>query len=304
MKTVNELPKVLVVDDAPINIQLLNDALQENHRVFFATNGKDALKIAATSLPDLILLDIMMPDMDGYEVCRKFKADPLLKDIPIIFITAMSQQEDESSGLELGAVDYITKPFNPSIVRLRVRNQLELKRQRDLLGRLSCMDGLTGLHNRRGFDEFIDREWRRAIRNRSPMSIIMIDIDHFKDYNDAYGHLAGDDCLKRVAYLLEASLERPADFIARYGGEEFICVLPDTEMPGTLVLAEKLRLAIESAAIPHQFSMVAPCVTISLGAISEIPSPASDSKELLNRADKLLYLAKRKGRNQVAGDQG
>lgn len=218
MNKICEPPKLLIVDDAPINIQLLNDVLKDDVRVFFATNGSDALKIASTTIPDLILLDIMMPEMDGYEVCRKLKTDPLLRDIPVIFITAKSQQEDEATGLELGAVDYITKPFSPGIVRLRVRNHLELKRQRDLLGRLSFLDGLTGLPNRRGFDEFLSREWRRAVRNKSHISIVMIDIDKFKDYNDSYGHLAGDDCLKKVAAILENSLDRAADFVARYGG--------------------------------------------------------------------------------------
>ncbi|GAM08566.1 response regulator PleD [Geobacter sp. OR-1] len=303
MKTGSDTPKILIVDDAAINIQLLNDVLQDNNRVFFATNGRDAIRIAANTVPDLVLLDIMMPDMDGYEVCREFKADPLLKDIPIIFITAMSQQEDESSGLELGAVDYITKPFNPAIVRLRVRNQLELKRQRDLLGRLSCLDGLTGLANRRGLDEYLDKEWRRALRNRTPISVIMIDIDHFKDYNDSYGHLAGDDCLKRVAYMLEGTLERPADFVARYGGEEFVGILPETELPGTMIIAEKLRYVIEAVQIPHSSSQVAPYVTISVGATCGVPAPELEARELLNRADQLLYQAKRNGRNQVAGDQ-
>lgn len=302
MKKKSEMPKLLIVDDASINIQLLNEALKNDCRIFFATNGRDALKIAATSLPDLILLDVMMPDMDGYEVCRKLKADPVLRAIPVIFITAMSQMEDETAGLELGAVDYITKPFHPSVVRLRVRNHLELKRQRDLLARLSFIDGLTGLANRRGFDEYYEREWRRAHRNGTAISLIMIDIDQFKQFNDTYGHLEGDICLKKVARLLEETLERPADFIARYGGEEFVCVLPETELPGTLVIAEKLRRAVEDEKIPHQSSTVAPQVTISLGVACDTPSTEIEPEELLCRADRLLYQAKLAGRNRVAGE--
>jgi diguanylate cyclase (GGDEF)-like protein len=299
----NELQqKVLIVDDAPINIQILNEALKDRYRVFFATNGRDAIRIAASSVPDMILLDIMMPEMDGYEVCRIIKADQVTKDIPIIFITAMNQQENEAAGLELGAADYITKPFNPDIVKLRVRNQLELKRQRDLLSRLSLQDGLTGIPNRRSFDEHYDREWRRAFRNQSEISIIMCDIDHFKAYNDSYGHLAGDDCLRRVAGLMCTILERPADLVARFGGEEFICVLPETGLSGSMVIAEKLRGSVESMEIPHQYSPVAPMLTVSLGVATAVPHDEITSSDLISCADKQLYLAKQGGRNRVMGE--
>jgi diguanylate cyclase (GGDEF)-like protein len=298
----NELQqKVLIVDDAPINIQILNEALKDRYRVFFATNGRDAIRIAASSVPDMILLDIMMPEMDGYEVCRIIKADKVTKDIPVIFITAMSQQENEAAGLELGAADYITKPFNPDIVRLRVRNQLELKRQRDLLSRLSLQDGLTGIPNRRSFDEHYDREWRRAFRNQAEIAIIMCDIDHFKSYNDSYGHLAGDDCLRRVAGLMRTILERPADLVARFGGEEFICVLPETGLSGSMAIAEKLRGSVVSMEITHQYSPVAPMLTVSLGVAAAVPNNEMKSSDLISCADKQLYLAKQGGRNRVMG---
>lgn len=294
--------KILIVDDAPINIQILNEALRETYRVFFATNGKDAVRIAVSSLPDIILLDVMMPEMDGYEVCRAIKADPVTKDIPIIFITALNQMENETAGLELGAADYITKPFNPDIVKLRVRNHLELKRQRDLLSRLSLQDGLTGIPNRRAFDEYYKREWRRSQRNQSEISVIMGDIDHFKTYNDSYGHLAGDDCLRRVADMMQNLLERPADLVARYGGEEFICVLPETGLAGAMITAEKLRAALESLGIIHSYSPVAPVLTVSLGCASVVPSTSMTADDLISLADKQLYLAKQGGRNRVAGE--
>jgi diguanylate cyclase (GGDEF)-like protein len=291
--------KILIVDDAPINIQVLNEALRERYRIFFATSGEDALKLVATMLPDLILLDVMMPDMDGYEVCRRLKNDPLLQGIPVIFVSAMSQQEDETIGLELGAVDYITKPFSPAIVQLRVRNQLELKRQRDLLERLAMIDGLTGLPNRRAFDEIFEREWRRAARNRNTFSLLMLDIDHFKAYNDAYGHLAGDDCLKQVASSQAQALVRPADFVARFGGEEFVCVLPETDEDGALVMAEKLRSAVEKLQIPHPMSPTSPMVTISVGVATTVPDNEQDSAAFVGVADELLYEAKHAGRNRV-----
>jgi len=296
--------KILVVDDAPINIQVLNESLRERYRIFFATNGADALNLAASMLPDLILLDVMMPDMDGYEVCRRLKTDALLQGIPVIFISAMSQQEDEAVGLELGAVDYITKPFNPAIVQLRVRNQLELKRQRDLLERLAMIDGLTGLPNRRAFDETYEREWRRAARNQSSLSLLLLDIDFFKAYNDAYGHLAGDDCLKQVAAVLARALVRPGDFMARFGGEEFVCVLPETTLEGALQLAEKLRSAVEQLQIPHEMSSIAPVVTISIGAAATVPAGEQAGAALLREADGNLYAAKHAGRNRVGHQAG
>jgi len=304
MNRLHQQQKVLIVDDAPLNIQVLNETLRGAYRTFFATTGRDALKVAMTVVPDLILLDIMMPEMDGYEVCRILKADPYLKDVPVIFITAMSSKENESVGLELGAVDYITKPFNPGIVRLRVRNHLELKRQRDLLGRLSLTDGLTGIANRRAFDDYYGREWRRALRAGTELALVMLDIDHFKQYNDRYGHLAGDDCLKRVAVMLEATLARPGDFLARYGGEEFVCVLPETNEEGALVTAERLRGAVTALRIPHETSPVAPWVTVSLGVAAVGPTKRMKPEELLKQADDLLYCAKNEGRDRVAALEG
>ncbi|MSM39537.1 MAG: diguanylate cyclase [Geobacter sp.] len=302
--TFTDQQKILIVDDAIINIQVLNELLKGEYRVFFATRGSEALDIATTALPDLIMLDIMMPDMDGYDICRKLKADPLLKEIPVIFITAMSQEQDEVLGLELGAVDYITKPFNLSLVRLRVRNQLELKRQRDILERLSLMDGLTGLPNRRAFDECFDREWRRAWRKGWDLSLIMLDIDYFKAYNDTYGHIAGDDCLKRIGSALAATLGRGGDFIARYGGEEFICVLPNTDTAGATAMGEKLRTMVEELQIPHQTSSISPSVTISLGVAHVTPDKGVTPESLVEQADAMLYRAKRDGRNRVASLPG
>lgn len=290
---------ILLVDDAPTNIQMLNETLKDGYHLFFATNGRDALRIASESVPDLILLDVIMPEMDGYEVCRHLKADPAMRDVPIIFITAMNQQEDEAIGLELGAVDYITKPFNPTIVRLRIRNQIELKRQRDLLTRLSHLDGLTGIPNRRALDEVLEREWRRGSRSMRPLSLLMIDIDHFKAYNDSSGHLAGDDCLRTVAQTLKISLGRAGDFVGRYGGEEFMAVLPETDADGALVVAREIIEAISKLAIPHPASPQSEKITISIGIATADTKREQQAICLLHEADSALYRAKQEGRNRI-----
>ncbi len=292
-------PRVLVVDDESINIKALNEALRDQCEVLFATSGRKALAVAAATLPDLVLLDIKMPEMDGYAVCRAMKDDDLLRAVPVIFITALASEADESMGLELGAVDYIAKPFNPAVVRLRVKNHLEMKRQRDLLSRLSFMDSLTDLPNRRAFDERLDAEWRRAMRFQTPLSVLMIDIDHFKGYNDTHGHLAGDGCLRQVARALADSVCRVGDFLARYGGEEFICLLPGQDPVGVRALAEKLRATVVGLHIDHAASPVCPWVTISLGIASSQPPAGGTPERLVAAADERLYLAKKCGRNQA-----
>jgi diguanylate cyclase (GGDEF)-like protein len=295
--------KILIVDDAPDNIQIINAILEEDYEIFFATSGKQAIEIAFSENPDLILLDIMMPDMDGYEVCRKLKSYKQFHHIPIIFLTAMNDTENEAKGLKLGAIDYITKPFNPAIVEVRIKNHLELKRQRDILQNLSSRDGLTGIANRRRFDEFLDQEWQRAKRKKTPLSLIMMDVDHFKQYNDNSGHLAGDDCLKQIASTLDNQLKRPTDLVARYGGEEFVSILPDTDNEGALHIAKRFRESIAELKIPHSNSSAADHVTISLGVATITPSPLFSKEDLIKVADKSLYEAKAAGRNQVKNKQ-
>ena len=241
----------------------------------------------------------MMPEMDGYALCALLKADVRLQAIPVIFITALADAEDETRGLALGAVDYITKPFKEAIVRLRVKTHLEVKRQRDILDQLSHLDGLTGIPNRRAFDERLDREWRRAIRSQDPLAVAIMDIDHFKQYNDAYGHLAGDDCLRQVAVGLTAGPKRAGDFVARFGGEEFVCLLDAADAGGLAIMAEKLRAGIESLHIAHETSPVSPWVTISIGAAICVPTLETPVSDFLGLADTRLFEAKRLGRNRV-----
>jgi len=291
---------VLIVDDDRLNIQVLGNLLKDEFDVVVALNADEAMERIINSGPHIILLDIQMPGMDGFEFIEKIKRDPESKDIPVIFLSGMVSEEDEKKGLEMGAVDYITKPFRPAVVKARLRNQLELKRQRDLLSRLSSLDGLTGIHNRRRFDEFFHHEWRRAGRTGQALSLIMFDIDYFKPYNDNYGHVAGDETLKEVATAISRSMERGTDFTARYGGEEFVCVLPDTDEEGAAQVAERVRVNIQALSIPHSFSEVSSAITISAGVATARPSDSGITPvQLMENADRALYSAKKNGRNQV-----
>lgn len=292
---------VLIVDDMAANIEVLDGVLGEEYEILFATNGKDAVEIAADNQPDIILLDVVMADMDGYEVCARLKANHKTQDIPVIFITAMNQEEEESKGLNVGGIDYITKPIRASIVKARVRNHLELKRYRDYLKELSSLDGLTGIANRRKFNESLDYEWRRARRNQTSIALLIMDIDNFKSYNDHYGHIAGDDCLKRVAKILKETARRPPDLPARYGGEEFVLLLPETDRAGASLVAEQFQQRTRITNISHEFSDAAPYVTLSVGIGAAIPSDSQSSNELIESADKCLYAAKENGRNRVEG---
>lgn len=295
-----ELPgTVLIVDDEPINIAVLTDILEERYEILFATDGLKALDLARTAQPDLILLDVMMPVMDGYEVCRRLKEGRDTASIPVVFVTAMTDVDDEARGLELGAMDYITKPVSPPVVRARVRNQIELKQARDQLMRLAVTDGLTGLSNRRHFDSVLEKEYQRLARSRGLLSLILFDIDHFKAYNDTYGHLAGDDCLRRIGGVVLHTLTRAADFGARYGGEEFVCILPETGHDGAVAMAEKLRAGILDLEIPHVKSSASHHVTASLGVVTVRCIAGRSPLHVVAQADEQLYAAKSSGRNRI-----
>lgn len=293
-------PIVLIVDDMPFNVKVLRETLKCDYRVEVAGNGAEALERArGEPQPDLILLDVMMPDMDGYEVCRQLKSDPLTAAIPVIFVTAKDDEADQEQGFELGGIDYITKPFSLAVVKMRVRTHIQLKRQTDALERLAYADPLTGIPNRRQFLETLEREYRRALREDSALSVLMIDVDHFKAYNDHYGHGAGDDCLRQVATALARALFRPGDLIARYGGEEFVAVLPQTDREAAAMLAERLRQAVLDLDYPHARSSTGDRVTVSIGGATTSLHAAADSLEaLLAQADQMLYRAKDGGRNR------
>ncbi|EFL52152.1 response regulator receiver modulated diguanylate cyclase [Solidesulfovibrio fructosivorans JJ]] len=291
--------KILIVDDMRANTRLLAKKLSGEYECLTATSGMEALEVVHAQQPDLILLDILMPGMDGFETCRQLKDDERSRKIPVIFITSLDEDEDEAKGLDLGAVDYIRKPFRMPIVKARIRNHIELKRARDLLEEQAFIDSLTAIPNRRRFDAVLDKEWRRAQRNGAPLSLILLDIDFFKKYNDNYGHQQGDDCLRRVGWSLKESVRRAADFVARYGGEEFAVILPGTDTQGALDASDTIRLRISSLAIPHEHSSVAPHVTVSLGVATSYPERNHGPGEIIDAADQALYRAKEEGRNTV-----
>jgi diguanylate cyclase (GGDEF)-like protein len=298
-----EQMRVLIVDDEKMNRDLLVALLKPLYRVMVAKSGEQALKAASRVMgkPDIILLDIMMPDMDGYEVCRRLKANEESMNIPVIFVTAMGEVEDESKGFSLGAVDYIIKPVSLPIVQARVNTHLRLKHKTDLLERMAFLDGLTEIPNRRAFDTALHKEWNRAKRAAIPLAMIMMDVDKFKQYNDHYGHTAGDDCLKQLAATLAGVIRRPGDMVARYGGEEFCALLIDTDLQGAVKVAEKFRARVELLQIKHNFSVPAPVVTISVGVAAIIPDRDEDVSPLTlqEQADSKLYLAKEAGRNRI-----
>ncbi len=295
-------PRLLVVDDQPANVQALYQLFSADHQVFMATHGEQALAVCRDRLPDVVLLDVVMPGMDGHAVCRALKADPLTRDIPVIFLTSQSEAEDEAEGLSMGAADFIAKPLRPGIVRLRVKTQLTLKQQADMLREMAFLDGLTGVHNRRYFDQYFDNEFRRAERSGTPLAVVMIDIDHFKRFNDHYGHQRGDDCLREVALCVRDSLRRPADLAARYGGEEFVCVLPETDAVGALAITAAIEQRIRGLAIEHAASPQEPhIVTASIGLCMSAPKAGTSAIELLAMADRQLYQAKASGRARVCG---
>jgi diguanylate cyclase (GGDEF)-like protein len=291
--------RVLIVDDHPENILVLMDSLDEDCAVLVAKDGAKALEQAMNHRPDLILLDVMMPAMDGFEVCARLKADDRTKGIPVIFITAMREECDEEKGLRLGAIDYIRKPINPSVTRVRIRNHLALRRKTLLLEECALLDGLTEIRNRRWFDEALTREWMRGRRMGEPLSLAMLDIDHFKPYNDTYGHAQGDQCLIQVARALSHGMRRHSDLVARYGGEEFVILAPDTPLDAAVVLVREIARAVEGLRIPHAASPVADHVTISGGVACMVPSENDAETLLIEHADEALYQAKAAGRARV-----
>ena len=301
--------RLLVVDDDIDTIRLMISILEGLGEVFFATNGRDALTMVREQPPDLILLDAEMPGMDGFAVCAKIKGDPIHADLPIIFVTAHTDVDLEMKALHLGAVDFITKPPSPAIVRARAKTHLALKQRTDEWRRLASVDGLTGVANRRAFDNAMEQEWRRACRSKSSLALLMIDVDYFKRFNDQYGHLAGDDCLRTVASTLFTIARRPGELVARYGGEEFAVILPSCNQVTALKIAEKIRTAIAACQIPHAASEISDHVTISVGvsclslictvvgqehsslsgACQSVDTCRKGVKLLITAADKALY---------------
>jgi diguanylate cyclase (GGDEF)-like protein len=294
------LPTVLVVDDDRVNRTMLAQLLQGECRLILARDGASALARLEEEDVSLVLLDVSMPDMDGYEVLRRIRANPLTRDVGVIFITSQTDEADEERGLSLGASDYVTKPIRPAIALARIRVHLKLAQQRRELMRLSTQDGLTGLANRRHFDEMLDIACRQAARSAIQIGVALFDVDHFKEYNDHYGHGAGDEALRKVALVLREHARRPTDLAARYGGEEFVLLAPDS--PHFEQLLEQIRCAVADLKLPHAYSSTAEFVTVSGGGVLVTGSASLSPADIVRHADRLLYDAKRAGRNRIAFD--
>jgi len=286
---------VLIVDDEISNIITLSDILEHEYDVSALRDSREVLETVKTDLPDVVLLDIIMPEMDGYEVIEALKQTNAVREIPIIFITGLDDLKAEEKGLALGAADYITKPFHAPIVKLRVKNQVKILDQLRTIERLSMHDQLTGLPNRHNFETRMSYEWNRAQREKTPLSLLMIDIDNFKIYNDSYGHQQGDNALVCVAKVFNQTLKRSGDFAVRWGGEEFIILLPNTESSGALDVAEDIRKSVENTVVPGKQMTK---VTVSVGVHTWTHNQDSTIDELISNADAALYEAKNQGRNR------
>ncbi|ALG67013.1 diguanylate cyclase domain-containing protein [Beggiatoa leptomitoformis] len=317
----SETPTILIVDDVPANVGVLFDFLSSNgFEVLVARNGESALQIIETARPHLILLDIMMPGIDGFETCRRIKANKTTNEIPVIFMTALTDIVDKVKGFKLGAVDYVTKPFHQEEVLARVSTHLKihylqtelqdknkelqekeaaLQKANKELADLVSQDGLTQIANRRRFDEYLQLQWAQMLRVNYPLTLMMCDVDFFKNYNDEYGHQAGDECLKQIATALTQCVKRSVDLVARYGGEEFALILPNTNQEGAMRIAEMIHQAIAQRQITHKKSKIANFITLSIGISSVIPTTENNPHLLISVADKALYRAKEQGRNQT-----
>lgn len=294
-------PTILIVDDMTTNLLLLSDLLKDDCNIKISKSGTKALEILnAPNDIDLVLLDIEMPDINGYEVCKELKNNNKTKNLPIVFITAKNSEEDEEFALNLGAIDYITKPFSKVILKLRLKNHLELKLKTDLLEQLSMYDGLTNIRNRRFFDEAFETTFLEIKRENKNLAVMMIDIDFFKPYNDNYGHGKGDEALKKVAFAFQSTIKRPTDLVARYGGEEFVILLKDIDKPGLETVAKNLLEAVRDLKITHDFSKVANFITVSIGISYYNTNKDITKIELLIKADETLYKVKNSGRNNFS----
>lgn len=289
---------ILIVDDDKPNRKMLKELLQEQAKIIFAKNGEQAQLLARKHIPDLILMDVIMPDLSGFEVIEILKNDPETMNISVIFITGLANDDDEARGFDLGGCDYIYKPFKSNIVIARVMMHLELIRQRKMLDEIAHIDALTGVNNRRKMDIVLVDEVAANELEKSTLLVAIIDIDYFKQFNDNYGHGAGDVALRQVGQALREVCQRPRDFVARYGGEEFVAILPDCDQAGAEIMLSNINQAIADKIIKHEFSNVSSLLTISIGAVVVKSSEHVVLANIMKQADRLLYQAKDQGRNQ------
>jgi diguanylate cyclase (GGDEF)-like protein len=302
--------KVLLVEDSIASLQVIQTYVESaGHSVVTACDGEEGIQKFLEHKPDLVLLDVNMPNMDGYQCARHIRKNCQRGNlwIPIIFLSGEVTDDAIVKGIDSGGDDYLLKPITRKVLSAKLRAMARIANMRKELEdatahlkRLSSIDGLTQLYNRRHFDETLKREWSRSNRSQSPLSLILCDIDHFKAFNDNYGHVAGDDALVKTSKAIIETLQRPSDLPARYGGEEFAVILPDTPAVGAMIVAEQLRTAVDTLTIPHAFSNAANIVTMSIGVSTYYPNKTKASYvELLESADRGLYRAKNNGRNRI-----
>ncbi len=292
------MEKILIIDDSPVQANFLSSILTTDYEVTVVNTPREGLEKARTVDYSLILLDVIMPGMDGFQLLKMLQEEVVLRHTPVILITSLNDIQHEEQGLTLGAVDYITKPFHPAIVQARVNTHIKLYRYRTQIEREATVDQLTGVPNRRRYDAVSGKRWQDAIRLGAPISICMFDIDKFKVYNDTFGHPAGDKVIKAVAETAASKLRRGTDFFARYGGEEFVALILGGGSENDFAYLKKVRQAVEDLQIPHN-PEVSQWVTISIGGITVLPKVGSTYDMYLKMADAMLYDAKRFGRNQV-----
>lgn len=289
---------ILLVDENPHDLRLLREALKDYGDILFATSGAAALRMVAKCQPDLIITDLQLSDTDGIELCRRLKKQKETRDIAVLLIAYEENHKYEVAALEAGAADFINKPINQQIIRARVKTQLNIVRHNNLLRLLADKDGLTEVYNRRYFETQSRIELKRHYRQQHPLTLALLDIDHFKPYNDAYGHLQGDICLREVAQAIQECTRRPGEFVARYGGEEFAVILPNTSIHNAKKYGQWICEQVLSLAVPHAHSGAVPFVTISVGLATVVPTSLTTLENLITTADSALYLAKESGRNQ------
>ena len=295
--------KILIIEDSKLNQEVLRRILHNDYTLDFVGDGAEALEKIKAESTDLILLDLILPGMNGFEVLSELRKCESTRSIPVIIITGRTDPEEEVKGLQLGATDYITKPFHEVVVKARVETQIRLLKQMRIIENFGFIDTLTNIPNRRQFDQLMVREWNRAKREKTPFSIMMIDVDHFKMYNDTHGHQQGDVALQTVASTITASLKRSTDIAARWGGEEFAVLLQNTLLDGAMQVAEDIRKNIEMTEIPGTDKEADYNVTISIGVATMSPDNNTSIPDLILKADMALYKAKDTGRNRVYADE-
>jgi len=296
---------ILITDDEKTNLDILGSILSPIYNLLISRSGPRTLELAKEHQPDLILLDVIMPEMSGFEIISKLKEAEETSRIPVIFITGLTDAANEEKGFFLGAVDYIAKPFNKSIVKARVNTHIKIVDQMRTIERIGLIDPLTKISNRRGFENRLTMEWNRAIREKTPISILIIDLDKFKIYNDTYGHQQGDAALKAFADVASKTLMRAVDFAARWGGEEFVILLPGADIEGAVAVAERVRKNVEAQVIPTEEGEET-MITVSIGLNTVVPCDCPDitTDNFIKKADQALYKAKGSGRNRfvIAND--